>query len=267
MKPSYDITVIKIGGSVVTNKTKPETPIFQKKIAQGLAQEFAVYFKQRPPREQCILIHGVGSFGHPLAKKYRLTECKIRKDLLGVALVRTQVRQLNLFVAKEFLAKRCKVLPLPPSFFVRQKNGRIFQCDSTLLKSALKEGFTPLLHGDVVEDKQCGFSVCSGDQLLSYLSTALPVRRAIFLTDVDGIFTDDPKRKHNAQLIVQMTKKEAKTLAQKRIRRTSFDVTSAMAGKLGEIAEMPCPAVVCNGLRRGNLLRALRGENVGTTIY
>lgn len=261
------ITVIKIGGSVLTDKTKPETPMFRKKRAQGLAQEFAVYLKQKSPQERFILIHGAGSFGHSLAKRYKLTECKARKDLTGVALTRVQVRQLNLFVAKEFLERRCKVLPLSPSFFVRQTNGRIFQCDIACIKSALEEGFTPLLHGDVVEDKQCGFSICSGDQLIAYLSSVLPIHRAIFLTDVNGIFTDDPKHKHNAQFIVQMTKKEAKALARKRIRKTSFDVTNAMAGKLGEIAEMSCPVVVCSGLERGNLLHALRGENVGTTIY
>ena len=252
---------------MLTNKTKPETPIFRKKIAQGLAHEFAVYGKQKPPRERCILIHGVGSFGHPLAKRYRLAECKARKDLTGVAQTRVQVRQLNLFVAKEFLAQGCEVLPLSPSFFVRQKNGRIFQCDTTFLESALEEGFTPLLHGDVVEDEQCGFSICSGDQLLSYLSTVLPVRRAIFLTDVDGVFHDNPKQNKNTQFIVQMRKKELKTFMRRKIQRTPFDVTNSMIGKLGEIANMSCPVLVCNGLVRGNLLRALRGENVGTTIY
>lgn len=251
----------------MSDKTKPETPIFRKKIAQGLAQEFAVYFKQKPPQERFIFVHGVGSFGHPLAKKYRLTECKARKDLSGVALTRVQVRQLNLFVAREFLAQRCKVLPLSPSFFVRQTNGRIFQCDITCIKSAREKGFTPLFHGDVVEDEQCGFSICSGDQLLSYLSAVLPVRRAIFLTDVDGVFNDNPKHNTNAQLIGRMTKKEAKTFTRKSIRKTAFDVTNAMAGKLSEIAGIPCPVVVCNGFTQGNLLRALRGENVGTKIY
>ena len=251
----------------MSDKTKPETPIFRKKVTQRLAQEFAQYRKQKPHGEQFILVHGAGSFGHPLAKRYRLTECKTRKDLFGVALVRTQVRQLNLFVAKEFLAQRCKVLPLSPSFFVRQTNGRISQCDITFIENTLKGGFTPLLHGDVVEDKQCGFSICSGDQLLSYLSTTLPVRRAIFLTDVDGVFNDNPKYNKNAGLLVRMTRKEAKAFAQKRARRTSFDVTNAMAGKLGEIAEISCPVVVCNGFTRGNLLRALYGEKAGTTIY
>jgi isopentenyl phosphate kinase len=135
------------------------------------------------------------------------------------------------------------------------------------VKSALKAGFTPLFHGDVVEDERCGFSICSGDQLLSYLSTTLPVRRAIFLTDVEGVFNENPKENKSARLLMQMKKKEAKAFAQQRIGTTSFDVTNAMAGKLGEIAKMPCPVLVCNGLRRGNLLRALRGENVGTTIY
>ena len=252
---------------MLSDKTKPETPIFRKKIAQRLAQEFAGYWKQKPSQERFIFVHGVGSFGHPLAKRYQLTKCKARKDSTGVALTRVQVRQLNLSVAKEFLAQGCGVLPLSPSFFVRQTNGRISQCDITYVEHALREGLTPLLHGDVVEDERCGFSICSGDQLLSYLSISLPVRRAIFLTDVDGVFNDNPKHNKNARLLAQMTKKEAKAFAQKRVERTSFDVTNAMAGKLGEIAQMPCPVLVCNGFTRGNLLRALRGENVGTTIY
>jgi isopentenyl phosphate kinase len=65
-----NLTIIKIGGSVATFKEKIK-PIFREKIVSQLAKEFSDY-RDSHKKESFILVHGAGSFGHPLAKKYDL---------------------------------------------------------------------------------------------------------------------------------------------------------------------------------------------------
>jgi len=56
--------IIKLGGSVITDKTKENC--FKKKIVDNLAKAI------KKAKQETIIIHGAGSFGHIIADKYRL---------------------------------------------------------------------------------------------------------------------------------------------------------------------------------------------------
>ena len=58
--------IIKLGGSVITDKTKEA--YFKTEIMNNLSREI------KKSNQQCIIIHGAGSFGHVLAKKYNLNQ-------------------------------------------------------------------------------------------------------------------------------------------------------------------------------------------------
>ena len=58
--------ILKLGGSVITDKTKECS--FKKQVMDNLAKNI------KKADKQIILIHGAGSFGHIQAKKYRLNE-------------------------------------------------------------------------------------------------------------------------------------------------------------------------------------------------
>ena len=60
-------TILKLGGSVITDKKKPLTPNLQ--AIERLANEIA-----QAKVSSLIVVHGGGSFGHYLAKQYNLTE-------------------------------------------------------------------------------------------------------------------------------------------------------------------------------------------------
>ena len=54
-------------------------------------------------------------------------------------------------------------------------------------------GWIPLLHGDVVTDTHQGVAILSGDTIIHELCRHIPsLKRAVFLTDVDGVFDHDP---------------------------------------------------------------------------
>ncbi len=50
-------------------------------------------------------------------------------------------------------------------------------------------------------DSEQGFAILSGDQLIVRLAIELDAERVIFGSDVDGIFTSNPKLDKNAKLI------------------------------------------------------------------
>jgi isopentenyl phosphate kinase len=55
--------IVKIGGSIITDKTKPLT--FKKAVVKRLAREI------KESNEEIILVHGAGSFGHIFADRYK----------------------------------------------------------------------------------------------------------------------------------------------------------------------------------------------------
>ena len=59
--------IIKLGGSVITDKTKECT--FKQKTMDSLSEQI------KKSNKDTIIIHGAGSFGHILAKKYASDYC------------------------------------------------------------------------------------------------------------------------------------------------------------------------------------------------
>jgi len=95
----------------------------------------------------------------------------------------------------------------------------------------------------------------------SYLvSEVLGTRSMIYVKDVDGLYTADPKKDKGARFIPRITVSELKELdlADVVVERAVFDfMANAQARRSIQ---------VINGLVPGNLTRALEGEPVGTII-
>ncbi len=90
---------------------------------------------------------------------------------------------------------------------------------------------------------------------------ALGCKRAIFVKDENGLFTDDPKKNKNATHIPRISSKEliAKDLPDMVVERVVLEYLprSRFCKELQ----------IINGLVPGQLTRALDGEDVGTIIY
>jgi molybdenum storage protein len=89
----------------------------------------------------------------------------------------------------------------------------------------------------------------------------LGARRAIFIKDEDGLFTDDPKKDPAAQHIPRITAAElvAKNLPDVVVERVVVDYLPR--------ARWCKELQVVNGLKKGEVLRALQGENNGSIIH
>jgi molybdenum storage protein len=92
------------------------------------------------------------------------------------------------------------------------------------------------------------------------VSEVLGTRSMIYVKDVEGLFTADPKKDRHARFIPRVTVAELKALdlADVVVERAVLDFM--------EHARVRRSIQVINGLVPGNLTRALEGEPVGTVI-
>src|SRR5215813_5682300 len=92
------------------------------------------------------------------------------------------------------------------------------------------------------------------------VSEVFGCKSMIFVKDEDGLYTADPKKDDRAKLISTITVSELKELQLKDL------VVERAVLELMQRAEHRRSIQVINGLKPGNLTRALEGEQVGTVI-
>jgi isopentenyl phosphate kinase len=148
------------------------------------------------------------------------------------------------------------------------EDGHVSSIDLTPFLEFSSMGFTPVSFGDVVRDVRRGVSVCSGDVIMLELARAFRPEKAVFATDVDGLFTADPKRDPDAELLETFARGDLAKIAFSSPRRT--DVTGSIEGKVRrmfEIADHVGECMIVNGNVKNRVRDALRGRRVvGTRI-
>ena len=138
MKP----TIVKLGGSVVTAKEKTFTPNIPSinRIVKEIAEARL---------DSVILIHGGGSFGHPVAREYQIVEgYKTSSQRIGFSKTRQAMMALNKLVIDAFIRQNLPVVVVQPSACITTKGGRIQHFDVTVIQHLLLLGFIPVLYGD-----------------------------------------------------------------------------------------------------------------------
>jgi len=256
-------TVLKLGGSVITEKERLMTPNLE--TIERLAQEIA-----QANIRQLIIVHGGGSFGHPLAKQYNLKGgLHSEFQIGGLSKTHQVMLELNKLVVDSLIQHNIRAFSVCPSSFIVTKNGRIQTPRYSAIQRLLKIGFTPVLFGDTVLDEITGFNILSGDQLVANLATVFKARRIIIGVDVNGLYKADPKTKSSAVFLPHITRREIKTIMHNIEEAKTPDVTGGMLGKIIEM--MPAinadiPIVIVNAHTRGNMYKVLKGEDVVCTI-
>lgn len=253
-----------MGGSVITVKEKAFTP--DTKTIDRLAEEVP-----KSGVAPIIIVHGGGSFGHILAKEYKIFEgYKKPSQLMGFSKTRQAMTALNSLIVEALVSKGVTAVSLQPSACILTENGRILRFETAPLEKMFALGFTPILYGDAVLDAKRGFAILSGDQIVSNLAVQLEAARIIIGLDVDGLYTTDPKGDSNAKLIEAITLRELRPLLSRVSGSRAVDVTGGMRGKMCEmipVLEKGIPVEMVNAKEAKRLLKALKGEQViGTKL-
>ena len=252
--------LVKLGGSVITDKSKLRT--FRKGSCERLARELLA------SRDDLLLVHGAGSFGHIEAKKYGLHKgFKNNSQLEHVAMVQRDVRELNLKVLEALIDEGVRAVSVPPAAAATFRNGSVVSFEPDVFGVVVGIGLVPVSFGDVVPDEVMGFSICSGDLVMEALAQSFKPKLVVFCTDVDGVYESDPKRDKNAELISRFDAKSLRTL--RKTESKHADVTGSIYGKLERMLAISRDCEKCmivNGNVPGRLGKALRGEAVASTV-
>lgn len=125
--------------------------------------------------------------------------------LEGLSATRISVQKLNNFVVASLVDHGLPAIGISPCFGIPDVQAHGGKGEENLRRAVyntLEAGLIPVLHGDAClwgDDGDVG--ILSGDTVMEILGVASWVSRVAFLTDVDGVYTSDPKQTTDAKLI------------------------------------------------------------------
>ena len=246
--------IIKAGGSAITDKAVPYS--FRETITHSLAAQL------RHIHEPVVLAHGVGSFGHPPAQKYKigLGDDGSLERRQGLAITQYEVDELAQRVTKTLLAASLPALLVRADMLFITENRRIVDFHAEPLQRYLQMGLLPILHGDGPVDRTQGFCVLSADQIVIYLARFFKARKVIFAMDVSGVL-------RQGQTLPRLYFHELAELQNEII--ASHDASGGLAKKLQEIESLAGSGTIVqliSLLEPNALLAAANDEPVGTLI-
>lgn len=252
--------IVKLGGSVITRPGSP--PEVDQETLARLAREVE-------GTEDLVIVHGAGSFGHPLAHEHDLAHGVDGDDQRdAMATVHAHLRRLNLAVLKALQDAGAPATTLSPFGMLGTNDAQPGSWNLVPVHRVLEQELVPVLHGDLVLDTMRGVTVLSGDTIVAELARFLEADRVVFALDQDGVYSHPPGHEE-ATLLDRPTPEQ---LAKARENATSGegpDVTGGMAGKLREAVQaVRAGSEVClvNGLEPDRVQHALEGNPKGTVL-
>jgi isopentenyl phosphate kinase len=261
-----DLQLLKLGGSLITDKSKAHTP--RPAVIKRLAEEIAGA-KRQDPALKLIVGNGAGSFGHVPAKRYGTREgVHTSAEWCGFVEVWREARALNQIVMEILWECGLPAMVFSPSASVTSGDGRILTWNLEPLKSALEAGLLPVIHGDVAFDVRRGGTILSTEDLFAHLAHHLRPKRILLAGIEAGVWADYPDC---TRLVPEITPANWEAVAASLGGSAAIDVTGGMASKVRQslelVKEIPGLEVrIFSGEEEGLVGRALKGKGVGTAV-
>ncbi len=261
-----NLIFLKLGGSLITDKTKPYT--LETKILERLCQEIKI---AREEKEINLLLgHGGGSFPHISAKKYKTKEGFVEKESkYGFCQVQNDAATLNRIVVNNLLKIGEKAFSVSPSSCCTANNSEIDSFYLETLERLLESKLLPVIYGDTVVDKKQGCTILSTEKLFVYLAKELKPGRIIIADKAGGVYTADPFKDKDAKFIPEINENNWEKIKGYLDESHGIDITGGMKEKVKkavELAKLGIKVNIINGRNSDELKKALLGEEPGTKI-
>ena len=197
--------------------------------------------QMKKKKTKFIIVHGAGSFGHHSAKRYglkcgkavyirekktnylhqfaALNEKGRRLQMQGLCKTRQSVQKLNAATVSCLIKHGVNAVGVSPGISIpnlrahgatdnNSAKGMQDLCAS--IEQCLQAGLVPVLHGDaclLCDNRRAG--ILGGDTIVEGLATVWNkdkkrrsrISKVVFITDVDGVYSSDPKSNDDAKLI------------------------------------------------------------------
>ncbi|MFB6126520.1 MAG: isopentenyl phosphate kinase [Halolamina sp.] len=253
--------VVKLGGSVITEKDRPET--LDGAALDRAADAVADHVADRPVDDPgVVVVHGGGSFGHHHADERGVSTATGTHDANAVAAVHGAMKTLNQFVLARLHERDVPAVPVHPlSAGARTDAGgdgagrEALDLSLSAPRTLLAEGFVPVLHGDGVATAGEGVTVVSGDELVVALAEGLDADRVGLCSTVPGVLDDE------GAVVPEVAAFD--DVADALGASDATDVTGGMAAKVRELLALEAPASV---FALDGLGAFFDGETPGTTV-
>jgi isopentenyl phosphate kinase len=261
-----ELVFIKLGGSLITDKSQPLTPhhdAIQRCVAE-IAQ-----VKEENPDLRLLIGHGSGSFGHAVGAQYQ-TQAGVmgQSSWKGFAEVWAAARELNQIVVNEFTAHGLPIIVFPPSAGIIAENHEFKSWDIGALMEALSHELIPVVHGDVVFDKVIGGTIFSTEKAFQYLANKLHPHRILLAGSDPGVYI---RPGESDEILDQISSKNIDQVLPVLSGAENTDVTGGMVAKVQLMFDLlqthpNMEILIFSGVTPGNIRKALQGGNPGTLI-
>ena len=242
--------LIKLGGSIITNKEKPLSP--RRKTIDNISKSL------KKIDEPIIIVHGGGSYGHYWSVKYDMHTKEKKYDLRGVAIIKNSMIELNKIILDSLLKNKLKPYCLPPTDFM-SGNKPITKKIQEVEKIA-KSGLIPVTFGDALWFGQKKTYILSGDKIMTHFAKMLKPRLTIFALNEDGLYSDLKSKK-----LIYELKRERPSISENKM-----DVTGGMTRKVEEaskIAKMGMNVFFVNGNKPERMVKAIKNRKFEGTLF
>lgn len=275
-----ELTFLKLGGSLITDKTQPYTPKLD--VIEDVALQISTALQAHPDL-RLVIGHGSGSFGHVAASTYHTRDgfsppaaplVPQERDATtgiywkGFAEVWYQASALNRLVMKALHKVNVPAIALPPSANVVASEGKVSIWETTPISMALGAGLVPVIYGDVTFDEVRGGTILSTEDLFGHLARAINPDSILLAGLEAAVWEDFPARTRKVERITPATFNE---VAGNIGKATGADVTGGMRSKVTQMLELvqqnPLLKIqIFSGAESGNIARALTGQTLGTWV-
>lgn len=265
-----NLTLIKLGGSVITQKEVPME--VRRKVLVRLVREIARANKQTD--ETFIIGHGQGSFAHAPAMRYKTMDGFISKDSkIGMAITQDSAAQLNRIVVHQFINEELPAVSFLMSNVAVASNKKPKHLQLEVLLQYLEKGLLPVMCGDVIVDDEMGCTIWSTETGFEHLIEALTtdqtegefkVHKVIHVSEVAGVLDAE------GNTIPEISHASADEVKGYINGTKGFDVTGGMWHKIEAslaLTDKGITSHILSGLTPDNLYNCLTEQAFeGTTI-
>jgi len=242
--------LIKLGGSIITNKGKPQSA--RRKTINNILKQI------KKINEPMILVHGGGSYGHYWSMKYSMHTKPARYSLKGLSVVKNSMIELDKIILNSATKNKLNTYSLPPTDFM--SGNKPIKNKIQKIGEIAKSGLVPITYGDALWYGQKKSYILSGDVIMTTIGKILKPRLSIFVLDVDGVYSDTKSKK-----LIYDLKKEKPTIS-----KNKMDVTGGMTRKITEAAKMSKSGLkvfFVNGNKPQRIVNAVSGKKFEGTLF
>jgi isopentenyl phosphate kinase len=273
-----EFVIIKFGGSVITDKSTPFRA--RPETIDQLSQNIAAALQKK--EMALIIVHGGGSFGHPLAHQYQINkgiDPSIPNQIFGIARTHHAMEDLNRYIVDSLIANSLPVMTFSTfSSFIKEINSNVKITCGPQLVAALSHQMIPVFYGDILFAENGNARIISGDEIIltlceffgEYANKEYRISKVIFAFDQDGVL----RRKSagepaEIEVISEIAASHITTISPIQL-QDHIDVTGSIGGKfrrIEQIGRLGLSTQIINGNCPQRLFSAMLGNpTLSTTI-